>query len=464
MKDFDLIVIGSGAGMNVAAKARGQGLSVAVVEDGPLGGTCLNRGCIPSKIMIEPATLVREIEHGKTIGINAKVESIDFELIRKRMWELVLHDRHQMEQGVATDVGVTLYNLRCKFIGPRTLLAGDEKIRGQKVMIAAGVRTAIPNAPGLEEAGYLTSETVFDIERLPSRLIILGGGYKACEFGHFFAGMGTSVTIVGHNKVLLPREEPEASDLVADKMSEYLRVETNKEVTQVRKDAGGKTLVCRDRESGESIEVVSDEILVTTGVRSNADLLDVAATGVRTDANNYVIVNEYLETSAPGIWAFGDIIGRHMFRHTANYASDIAWFNAYGKVKVKFDEHAVPHAVFTYPEVGAVGMTEADARAQGRRYFIGFALYSSCAKGFAMGDEDSFVKVIIDPATLRIMGATVCGPQASILVQPLVYLMNSGDQTFTPIARSQVIHPALSEAVVNALANLMDPEHQHEHA
>jgi dihydrolipoamide dehydrogenase len=254
------------------------------------------------------------------------------------------------------------------------------------------------------------------------------------------------------------------SDLVADKMSEYLRVETNKEVTQVRKDSGGKMVVCRDRESGEVSEIAGDELLVVTGVKSNADLLDVAATGVRTDASNYIVVNEYLETSVPGIWAFGDIIGRHMFRHTANYASDVAWFNAYGKVKVRFDEHAVPHAVFTYPEVGAVGMTEAEARAKGRRYFIGFALYSSCAKGFAMGDEDSFVKVIVDPETLRILGATVCGPQASILVQPLVYLMNCADQTFTPIARSQVIHPALSEAVVNAFANLMDSEHHHEHA
>ncbi|MDD1770514.1 MAG: dihydrolipoyl dehydrogenase [Methanomassiliicoccales archaeon] len=463
MKDYDLIVIGSGAGMNVAAKARSQGLSVAVVEDGPLGGTCLNRGCIPSKIIIEPATLIREIEHGRAIGVTAKVESIDFELIRRRMWELVLHDRHQMEEGVRSDEGVALYNIRSKFIGPKTMQAGEEKIRGQKIMIAAGVRTAVPNISGLEEAGYLSSETVFDFEKLPTRLAILGGGYKACEFGHFFSGMGVQVAIIGRNKVLLPREEPEVSDLVADKMREYLRVETNKEVVQVRRDGGGKTLVCRDRESGEMIEIAADEILVTTGVRSNADLLDVAATGVKTDEHNYIVVNEYLETSAPGIWAFGDIIGRNMFRHTANYGSDIAWFNAYGKVKVKFDEHAVPHAVFTYPEVGAVGMTEADAKARGRRYFIGFALYSSCAKGFAMADEDSFVKVIIDPETLRILGATVCGPQASILVQPLVYLMNCGDQTFTPIARSQVIHPALSEAVVNALANLMDPEHHHEH-
>ena len=449
--------------MNVAAKARSQGLSVAVVEDGPLGGTCLNRGCIPSKIIIEPATLVREIEHGRSLGIDAKVESIDFELIKKRMWELVLHDRHQMEEGVASDEGATLYNLRCKFIGPKTMQAGDEKIRGQKVMISAGVRTAVPSIPGLEEAKYLTSETIFNIEKLPSRLLILGGGYKACEFGHFFAGMGTKVTIVGHNKVLLPREAPEVSELVAETISKYLKVETNKEVTQVRKNVTGKTMVCRDRDSGQSLEVEGDEILVVTGVRSNADLLDVAATGVKTDANNYVIVNEYLETTAPGIWAFGDIIGRHMFRHTANYASDIAWFNAYGKVKVKFDEHAVPHAVFTYPEVGAVGMTEAEAKSKGRRYFVGFALYNSCAKGFAMNDEDSFVKVLVDPASLRILGATVCGPQASILVQPLVYLMNCGDQTFTPMARSQVIHPALSEAVVNAFANLVDPEHHHEH-
>lgn len=462
MKDYDVIVIGSGAGMNVAAKARSHNLKVAVVEDGPLGGTCLNRGCIPSKILIEPATLIREIADGKLIGVMARVESVDFRLIRERMWSLVLQDRKQMEDGVAQDTGLDLYHLRAQFVGTKVLQAGAEQIRAPKIMIACGVRTSVPDTPGLSETGYLTSETVFDIDRLPKSLVILGGGYKACEFGHFFSALGTAVTIVGHNPALLPREEPEVSDLVAMKMGEHVQIRTNQDVLEVRRAEEWKTVRFLDRASGKIEQVQAEEILLTTGVQSNADLLNVAAAGIKTDAKNYVVVNEYLETSVPGIWAFGDVIGRHMFRHTANYESDVAWFNAFGKVKVKLDEHAVPHAVFTYPEVASVGMIETDARKRGRKYFVGFSKFRDCAKGYAMGDEDSFVKVLVDAETLRILGASIVGPQASILLQPIVYLMNCADQTYTPIARSQVIHPALSEAVVNAFANLMDPEHHHE--
>lgn len=461
MKDYDLIVIGTGAGMNVASRARAAGLRVAIVEDGPLGGTCLNRGCIPSKVLIEPATLVREIEEGRRIGVSAKVEKVDFELVHKRMWEIVLNDRGNMEKGVASDTGVDFYNVLAHFVGMRTLQVGQEVIRAPKVMIACGVRTLVPKIPGLEEAKYLTSETVFDIAGPPKRLAIIGGGYKACEFAHFFSAFGTEVTIIGHNPMLLPKEEPEVSELVLDKLSRFVLIYVNQEILEVKQGPSGKLINFRNRTTNEVKQAEVDEILVTTGVQSNADRLAVEATSVRKDANGFIAVNEYLETSTPGIWAFGDVIGHHMFRHTANYHSDVAWFNAFGKTKIKLDEHAVPHAVFTYPEVAGVGMTEAEAKAKGRRYFIGFNLFKNCAKGFAMGDEDSFVKVIVDAEMLRIMGASIAGPHASILIQPLVYLMNCGDGSYTPMARSQVIHPALSEAVVGAFGNLMDPEHHH---
>lgn len=463
MKDYDLIVIGTGAGMNVAARARENSLRVAIVEDGPLGGTCLNRGCIPSKILIEPANIVREIEDAERIGVFAKVERMDFQLVRKRMWEMVLHDRQSMERGVAQDEGIDFFHVLGRFVGPKVLQAGDEQVTAPKIVIACGVRTAVPEVPGLEEAGYLTHETVFDVQGTPKRLIILGGGYKACEFAHFFTAFGTEVTIIGHNPVLLPREEPEVSELMLRKMSELCDVKVNQEVTGVVKEGSAKSVLFRDRATGQTGRAEADEILVTTGVRSNADRLQVSATGVATDAKGYIAVNEYLETNVPGIWALGDIIGRNMFRHTANYESDVVWYNAFGKAKVKLDEHAVPHAVFAYPEVGSVGMTEAEAKQKGIRYFVGRSRYIDCAKGFAMGEEDGFVKVLIDARTGRIIGGHVAGPHASILIQPLVYLMNAGDQTLNPLARSQTIHPALSECVVNAFGNLSDPEHHHEH-
>ncbi len=463
MKEYDLIVIGTGAGMNVASRARAHNLKVAIVEDGPLGGTCLNRGCIPSKILVEPANAVRQAEDARRIGVTVKIEAMDFQLVRKRMWELVLHDRGDMEKGVAADKGVDFFNVRGAFVGNKVLQVGTEQITAPKMMIACGVRTALPNIKGLQEAGYLTSETVFDIQHIPRRLVILGGGYKACEFAHFFTAFGAEVTIIGHNPVLLPREEPEISALMLKKMSELCEVHVNREPVEVRRSTEGKTLLHKDRAIGTLSEVTTDEILVATGEQSNADLLQASRTGIQLDEKGFIVVNEYLETNVPGIWAFGDIIGRNMFRHTANYEADVAWYNAFGKQKVKLQEHAVPHAIFAYPEVSGVGMTEADAKKRGRRYFVGWSKYVDTAKGFALAEEDGFCKVIVDAETMRILGAHAVGPHASLLVQPIVYLMNAGDGTFNPIARSQTIHPALSEVMVNAFANLEDPEHHHEH-
>ena len=365
MREFDVIIIGSGAGMNVAARARANNLSVALVEDGPLGGTCLNRGCIPSKVLIEPATIAREIEDAKRIGVFAKVERMDFELVRKRMWDLVLKDRRGMEQGVASDKQLGFFPVRSHFIGPKTMQCGEEQIHAPKIIISAGVRTNVPPIPGLEEARYQTSETIFDIPKLPRRLAIIGGGYKACEFGHFFSAFGVEVIIIGRNPLLLPREEPEISELMFQKMSEIADIRVNQDIIEVKRAPTGKVIVHRERPGGDLKEVEVDEILMTTGVRTNADLLRVAETGVATGYNGYITVNEYLETSVPGIWAFGDIIGRYMFRHTANYEADVVWYNAFGSVKVKLDEHAVPHAVFAYPEVGSVGMTEAHGKSPG---------------------------------------------------------------------------------------------------
>jgi len=461
-KKYDLIVIGSGAGMNVAARARTQDYKVALVEHGTMGGTCLNRGCIPSKIMIYPADVIREIEHARKLGVTVSVDQLDFKMVRKRMMDLVLGERRAMEESVAEDEGMDYYQSTGEFVGEHVLNVDDRKITAPKIVISCGVRTRIPNITGLEDAGYLSSETLFDIEDIPESLVILGGGYKACEFAHLFSTFGTRVTIVGHNRRLLPTEEPEASVLVRSALEKYMRVWTNRNVTSVERKGRMKVVTHNDIGTGEEEASQAGEILVTTGVSSNAPLLKPEKSGVKLDDRGYIIVNEYLETSQPGIWAFGDVLGRTMFRHTANYQSDVVWINAFSEGGVKLDEHAVPHAIFTYPQVARVGMTLSKALESGIPLLMGHITYNSTAKGYAMADEDSFVKVILDGNTLEILGATVAGPHAAMLLQPIVYLMNCGDRTYRPIAASQVIHPALSEVVAAAFGHLFDPRHHHE--
>jgi mycothione reductase len=463
MKEYELIVIGSGAGMNVVSKARNAGLKVAIVENWVMGGTCLNRGCIPSKILTYPAEMVRQIEHAREIGINAKIESIDYELVRKRMWELVLRDRHGMEEGVAADDGLDFYHTTARFIAPYTLQVGQEQIKAPKIVLAIGVRTFIPDIPGLRETGFETSESIFDLQILPRSMIILGGGYKACEFGHFFSAFGTNVSIVGRNSRILPREEEEVSDLVLAKMMEYLDLKVNQDVVSVRKGEKGKIVVIKDRTTSVVEELEADEILLTTGVQSNADMIEPEVSGIKTDLGRYIVVNENLETNVPGIFAMGDVIGRTMFRHTANYHAQLVWNNAFAKNKMKLDEHAVPHAVFGHPEVASVGVTQSEAKAKGIKVLVGLSEYFDCAKGYAMGEKDSFAKVVVDMTSYQIIGVSVVGTDAAILVQAMVYLMNAGDRTYVPLARSQTIHPALSEVMVNAFSNLHDPDHVHVH-
>ena len=464
MKEYGLILVGSGAGMNVVDTALGLGLRVALVEEGPIGGTCLNRGCIPSKVLIHAADLIRETEMGERIGVTHRLEKCDFSVLKKRMWETVLSGRHEMEEGIKAAEGIDLYHLIGKFVGDYTMQVGSETIKAPRVILASGARAEIPPIPGLDKVKYHTYRTIFEVEVQPESIIILGGGYIGCEFAHFFSAIGTKVHLVGRNPALVPREEPETSALVKKRLSQHCDVHTGAKIVQVEGREGRIATTVTDPEGEHVLE--AEQLLVATGVRSNADWFDPEKTGVRTDAKGWIMVDQYLETSKPNIYALGDALGRNMFRHTANYESSIVRNNMFGEQKVVVDLHAVPHAVFTDPQVGAVGMTEEEAKPN-RKIMVGMAKFHETAMGFAYGDLDAFVKVIVEYPSRRILGGTVVGPQASTLVQQIVLLMNSDSHSYAPLARSQVIHPTLSETIAYAFSRLrpvnFEPEgHHHE--
>lgn len=463
MEKYDLIVIGSGAGMNVASNAINSGLNVAIVEHYLMGGTCLNYGCIPSKIMLYPADVIRQLDDADVLGIKGTINQIDFPFIMKRMRKFIDEDRIGMERGVEGSDAITWYKETGEFIGDYTLKVGKKKITAPKIVIASGARILVPSIPGLRETGYMDNISVFQLKKQPKSLILLGGGYISCEFGHFFSALGTNVTIIGRNPRLLKREEPEISDIVLRRFSRYANIYTGYEAVKVEKEGHHKVVLAKNRADNKTYKFKAEEIFLAIGRESNADLLKPEKTGVETDSKGWIKVNNQLETTKPNIWAMGDITGYHMFRHTANYEADIVWRNAFTEHKRYTDYHAVPHAVFGYPQVAGVGMTQAEAKAAGYNILVGKARYTDVAKGFAMGEEDSLVKVVVDAKTRRILGAHVVGTDASDLVQPVVYLMNTDSQDYMPLARSQVIHPALSEVVINAFANLQSPDHAHGH-
>ena len=461
MKRFDILVIGSGAGMHIVNKALMSGLTVALVESGPLGGTCLNRGCIPSKMIIYPADVIALIRNSEKLGIKARIEAIDFDAIMDRMRRLVEGDRAHMEEGIDQVRGLTLYRDIGEFVTDYTMRVSGENIKAENIFIVSGARPRIPPIKGLEGVEYLTSRTVWGVGKPPKSMIFVGGGLVAVEFAHFFASVGTKVTILSRSPRLLWHAEQEVSELLERSLERRMTITKGLEAVEASQKGVMREVVAIDSRTGKRHRFSAESLFIAAGRRSNSDLLKPERTGAELDERGYIKVNEFLETSKERIWAFGDAIGKHMFRHVANYEAGIAWHNFSHPQKIPVDYSAVPYAVFSHPQIASVGMTEQQALERGYDILVGRHDYRDTAKGAAMGEEEGFVKVIVEEGTGRVLGAHIIGPYAPILIQEVINVMNSGDGSYSPITRAMHIHPALPEVVQYAFYNLHKPEHQH---
>jgi mycothione reductase len=468
MKEYDLIAIGSGSAMNIvsAVVQENPHMKIAVIDKDEPGGICLTRGCIPSKMLLYPAELVRTVDRAGEFGLEVDIRKIDFEKIMERMRTLIGGDINMIRQGLSHSENIDYYPDVAEFVGPYTLKVGDETIKSKMIFLCTGSKPLIPPIKGLENVGYLTSDTVLKMNRLPESIAIVGGGYIAAEYGHFFSAMGSKVTIIGRNPQFLKQEEPEVSALAKKELEKHMTILTNHEVREAEKTSTGKKrLVAVNRENGETETITADEILIATGRGPNTDVLHPERGGIETDKRGWITVNEYLETSQPNIWAFGDANGRQPFKHAANYESIIVYYNAILNKKVKVDYHAIPHAVFTYPEIAGVGLREKEAiEKYGKdKVLIGIYRYENTAKGEAMGVRDYFAKVIVERGTIKILGAHIIGPYASVLIQEIINLMYTPEQSAEPIINGMHIHPALNEVVERAFRSLMPPDQYHQH-
>ena len=475
MKEYDLIVIGSGAGMNIASGAYQQGLKVAVIEHGPMGGTCLNRGCIPTKILTYVADIITQAKHLEELGVEVEIKKINYPWIMKRMRDEVDGDSIMQGESVDAAKGLDWYKGTGAFVDDYTLEVKGEKLRSPNIIIAAGSRPLIPNIKGLDKVEYLTNDGALKLMEQPKSMLIIGGGYIATEFGHFFSAVGTDVTIIGRNKYLVKNEDPDVSEILKDELSKRMNVHTNHEVIEVKEEDGEKIVIAKNRENGEKVEFRGEVLLIAAGRQSNADLFKPEKTGVKVDKKGWVIVDEHFRTTKKGIWSFGDAIGRYQFRHVANDESQIVWYNFVRTLNAQhegnepelltMDYNAIPSAVFSYPPIATVGMTLRVAKESGRKLLVGEADYSVAAKGFAMGNPASLVRVIVDQENGKILGATIIGPYAPILIQEIINLMYTPDGTYRPMFDAMHIHPALSEVVQRAFGRLapLDGGHVHHH-
>ncbi len=460
MKDYDIMVLGAGSGAIIAGNAVSAGMQVALIEAEHMGGTCLNTGCIPSKLLIYTADLVRMIESAKNLGIHAKIEEIDFKAILKRTRRYVRESREETERSVESVPSITWYKGLGEFVSDYTIEVSGETVRADNIFIVTGTRPMIPPIKGLNEVDYLTNKSVLDLDRRPDSIIIIGGGYVAVEYGHFFSGMGTDVTIVEMKPELVSQEEPEISELLEKEMSRWMKVITNNKVIEVRDTGKLKEVISEDVKTGKRNTLSAEAIMVAVGRVPNSDILKPEKTGVETDSRGFVKVNSYLETSKENIWAFGDAIGKAMFKHVANYEAEVVWNNfAYGGHghKLEANYSAIPHAVYGHPQIASVGLTENQAKEKGMDILVSKYYYRDTAKGSAIGEENGFFKVIVEKKTNRLLGGHIIGPYAPILIQEVINAMNSGDRTFYPIVRGLHIHPALPEVVQWAFGTLKEP-------
>jgi mycothione reductase len=460
MEQFDILVIGSGSGMLVAAAAVERGFKVALVEQGKMGGTCINFGCVPSKMLIYPADIISTLKEADKLGINVKVDSIDFNNIMSRMHELVNHDSGIQAAAVEITPNLTWFKQQGEFISDYTMQVGTHTINAKVIFIVSGARSTVPLIKGLENVSYLTSDSVLELQTQPKNIIIVGGGYIGMEYGHFFSTIGTKTTIIQRPHYIIPEEETKISDLLKKELEKRMEIFTDYEALEAKQEGTNKTIIAKNRQDDSIREFSAEALMFAVGRVSNADLLKTEKTSVRLDNQGFIQVNEYLETSKKNIFAFGDCIGKQMFKHVANYEAGVAWYNSIHDHKAKVDFSAAPHAVFTHPQVASVGLKEEEAK-QKYKILVGLSLYKETAMGAAMGFPEGFVKVIVEQKTNKILGAHIIGPEASVLIQEIVNAMVSGKGDFTPITQGMHIHPALNEVVQNAFGNLHEHEREH---
>jgi mycothione reductase len=446
---FSLVVIGSGSGNVMVPKAAAPG-SVALIESGAFGGTCINRGCIPSKILIYSAEVAAQVRHASRFGIEASLTSVDWPAIRDRTFTKTDEVSAAGRRARAESAEVTLIEGRARFTGPHELIVDDgTRVTAGQIVLATGARPVIP--PVIAESGvdYHTSDTVMRLDRLPASMVIVGGGYVAAEFAHLFSSLGVSISIVNQAGSLLDSFDPEVSGRFTELASKRWETRLSAEVTGAHR-RGDQVEV----EVAGGPPVAGELLLVAAGrVPDTADL-DLDLAGVRLRDDGRIEVDEYGRTTAEGVWSLGDASTPYPLKHVANAeARTLAHNLAFPGDLRPYPHNWVPAAVFTEPQIATVGAREQDLRGE-RSYVAAVHEYADVAYGWAMRDNVGFCKLYADPATGTLLGAHIMGSQASLLIQPLVQAAAAG-QRLDDLARAQYwIHPALTEVVENALLKL----------
>ncbi|MDT8368990.1 MAG: mercuric reductase [Longimicrobiales bacterium] len=453
----DLIVIGGGmAGLPLAMKAVHKGFTTALVERELLGGTCLNRGCIPTKAMIACAAVAQTVRRASEYGVRAGKPEVDLGAVVDRKDRIMTGIREGAYRGAEKNEKLTLVEGVARLEGASRVRVGERVLQATRIVVNVGARPGDPKIEGLADLPFLTSREALELRQLPEHLLVIGGGYVGVEFAQMYARFGSRVTVVQRGERLVPGEEPEIGEGLAEVFEdEGITVHTSTEAIRAEAtDEGVRVLL---RRKGDEIRVDGSHLLVATGRLPNTDDLGLEAAGVATDADGFIRVDGRFQTTADGVHAIGDVTGEPMFTHTARDDADLLY-----RILMKEDADAtadgrvVPHAVFTDPEIASVGLTEAAAREEGFDVSVNVQAFRGVARAKAAGTIAGLIKLVGDRDSGRLLGGHILGPSAGELIHEIALaLMLEADAA--DLARMIHVHPTLSEGLNAAAGGVHRP-------
>ena len=455
---YDAVIIGAGqAGGPLASALAKAGRQVALIERDAVGGTCVNRGCTPTKTMIASARVAYLAGRGADYGVQTGPVTVDMVKIRQRKRDIVESFRSSTETKLEKTEQIDLIYGEAKFTGPQTMEialrgGGTQSVTAAQIFINTGARSTVPKIDGLDQTPFLDSTSVMELDTVPEHLIILGGGYIALEFGQMFRRFGSRVMVIEQSDQLLGHEDKDVAEEMAKILGEDdLEILLSAKAVKVAKSGAGVTLTVATK-TGEKT-LTGSHLLVAVGRTPNTDALDLAAAGVQTDDHGYVKVNEKLETNVPGIYALGDVKGGPAFTHISYDDYRIVEANLLDHGSRTTSDRPVPYTVFTDPQLGRVGLTEAEAKAQGKKIQIAKIPMSEVARAMETDETRGFMKAIVDADTKQILGAAILGVDGGEVMAVLEVAM-MGRLPYTALRDAVLAHPTLAESLNNLFMTL----------
>ena len=453
-KTYDAIIIGTGqAGPFLAQRLTGAGMKVAIIERKLFGGTCINTGCTPTKTMVASAYAAHMVRRAADFGVvDSGLASVDMKLVKSRKDSISGQSRIGVESWLRGMTNCTVYQAHARFESPTVVSVGAERLTANRIFINVGGRAVAPRMPGMEEVPHLNNSSIMDVDFLPRHLVIIGGGYIGLEFAQMYRRFGSEVTIVETSPYLARHEDEDVSTAIRE-ILEREGVSVRLNATCIGFSKRGEDILAHvDCDSGDR-EVVGSHLLLAVGRRPNTDDLGLTEAGVAVDKRGYIVVDDHLQTSVPGIWALGDCNGKGAFTHTAFNDAEIVGANLLDHDPRKVSERITAYALFIDPPLGRAGLTEGEVRKRGRHALIGRRPMTKVGRAVEKGETQGFMKIIVDAQNHQILGAAILGTGGDEAIHSILDVMYA-QAPYTVIQRAMHIHPTVSELIPTMLGEL----------